>query len=334
MGGGIAMACANAGITVVLTDTEQAGLDRAMATIRKNYDSSVKKGRFTPEAAAERLGRITTQVGHGRLRPGRRDHRSRVREHGAQEGRAGAARRRGASRRAAGDQHLDARHRRARRRDDAAAGGDRHRTSSARPTSCGWSRSCAARTTTPETIAAAQALAKRLGKVGVVVGNCPGFVGNRMMFPYMYEAQFLAEDGATPAQVDKALTDWGMAMGIFAVDDMGGLDVAWRVRQELEPVQRSVAAQTARRRPARGDEPPRTEDRLRLVHLRREPPRHARSRGGGAHRAHGHRRRHQRAAASPAKRSSSARSTRSSTRGRRSSRKATRCAPPTSTSST
>ena len=88
--------------------------------------------------------------------------------------------------------------------------------------------------TTPATIAAAQALAKRLGKVGVVVGNCPGFVGNRMMFPYMYEAQFLAEDGATPAQVDKALTDWGMAMGIFAVDDMGGLDVAWRVRQELK----------------------------------------------------------------------------------------------------
>ena len=63
-----------------------------------------------------------------------------------------------------------------------------------------------------------------------------------MMFPYMYEAQFLAEDGATPAQVDRALTDWGMAMGIFAVDDMGGLDVAWRVRQELnqfsDPTQR------------------------------------------------------------------------------------------------
>jgi 3-hydroxyacyl-CoA dehydrogenase len=53
------------------------------------------------------------------------------------------------------------------------------------------------------------------------------------MFPYMYEAQFLAEDGAAPEQVDRALTDWGMAMGIFAVDDMAGLDVAWRVREEL-----------------------------------------------------------------------------------------------------
>jgi 3-hydroxyacyl-CoA dehydrogenase len=89
------------------------------------------------------------------------------------------------------------------------------------------------RATGKPVIATAMALAKRLGKVGVLVGNCPGFVGNRMMFPYMYEAQFLVEDGATPEQVDRALTAWGMAMGIFAVDDMGGLDVAWRVRREL-----------------------------------------------------------------------------------------------------
>ena len=85
----------------------------------------------------------------------------------------------------------------------------------------------------PEVIATAMALAKQLKKVGVLVGNCPGFVGNRMFFPYMYETQFLAEDGATPEQVDRALTDFGMAMGMFAVDDMAGIDVAWRVRQEL-----------------------------------------------------------------------------------------------------
>jgi 3-hydroxyacyl-CoA dehydrogenase len=54
-----------------------------------------------------------------------------------------------------------------------------------------------------------------------------------MMFPYMYEAQFIVEEGATPEQVDAALTGFGMAMGIFAVDDMAGLDVAYRVRQEL-----------------------------------------------------------------------------------------------------
>jgi 3-hydroxyacyl-CoA dehydrogenase len=87
--------------------------------------------------------------------------------------------------------------------------------------------------TSPGTIAAAFGVAKRLKKVGVLVGNCPGFVGNRMMFPYMYEAQFIVEEGATPEQVDRALTGFGMAMGIFAVDDMAGIDVAWRVRQEL-----------------------------------------------------------------------------------------------------
>jgi 3-hydroxyacyl-CoA dehydrogenase len=83
-----------------------------------------------------------------------------------------------------------------------------------------------------DVIATALALAKRLGKVGVVVGNCRGFVGNRMMLPYMREAQFLVEEGSTPANVDAALYDFGMAMGIFAVDDMGGIDVGWRVRQE------------------------------------------------------------------------------------------------------
>jgi len=81
-------------------------------------------------------------------------------------------------------------------------------------------------------LAAALALAKRLSKVGVVVGNCPGFVGNRLMFPYMYEAQFLLEEGARPEQVDHALESFGMAMGIFEVEDMAGLDVAWRVRRE------------------------------------------------------------------------------------------------------
>jgi len=87
-------------------------------------------------------------------------------------------------------------------------------------------------------VATALAVAKKLGKVGVVVGNCWGFVGNRMMLPYMREAQFLAEEGATPEQVDGALTGFGMAMGIFAVDDMGGIDVQWRVREERKHLEK------------------------------------------------------------------------------------------------
>jgi len=87
--------------------------------------------------------------------------------------------------------------------------------------------------TSGQTLATSLALAKKLGKVGVVVGNRPGFVGNRMMFPYMYEAQYMVEEGATPEQVDAALTGFGMAMGMFAVDDMAGIDVAIRAQQAL-----------------------------------------------------------------------------------------------------
>jgi 3-hydroxyacyl-CoA dehydrogenase len=86
----------------------------------------------------------------------------------------------------------------------------------------------------PQTLATALAVARTLKKVGVVVGNCRGFVGNRMMFPCMREAQFLVEEGALPEQVDKALTTFGMAMGIMAVDDLGGIDLLWRVRQEYK----------------------------------------------------------------------------------------------------
>jgi 3-hydroxyacyl-CoA dehydrogenase len=81
-------------------------------------------------------------------------------------------------------------------------------------------------------IATAMALAKNIKKVGVVVGNGFGFVGNRLVIPYMNEAQFLVEEGATPEQVDRVLTEFGMAMGPFAVADLSGLDVFWRIRQE------------------------------------------------------------------------------------------------------
>jgi 3-hydroxyacyl-CoA dehydrogenase len=86
--------------------------------------------------------------------------------------------------------------------------------------------------TSPAVIAASLALAKTLGKVGVLVGNGWGFVGNRLFFPYLREAHFLVEDGATVEGVDAALTEFGMAMGPFAVDDLAGIDVGWRVRQE------------------------------------------------------------------------------------------------------
>jgi 3-hydroxyacyl-CoA dehydrogenase len=74
--------------------------------------------------------------------------------------------------------------------------------------------------------------ARRLSKIGVLVGNCFGFVGNRMLYGYGRENQFLLLEGAAPEYIDKVLTDWGMAMGPNAVGDLAGLDVGYKVRQE------------------------------------------------------------------------------------------------------
>ncbi len=86
--------------------------------------------------------------------------------------------------------------------------------------------------TSSEIIATSLALAKRLRKVGVVVGNCFGFVGNRMLYSYGRENQLLLLEGAAPEYIDKTLYDWGMAMGPNAVGDLAGLDVGYKVRQE------------------------------------------------------------------------------------------------------
>lgn len=82
-----------------------------------------------------------------------------------------------------------------------------------------------------DTVATALAVTDAMRKVGVVVGVCPGFVANRSRAPLVREAHFLVEDGATPWQVDAVLRDFGMAMGPFAVGDLAGLDVSYRIRK-------------------------------------------------------------------------------------------------------
>ena len=83
----------------------------------------------------------------------------------------------------------------------------------------------------PETLATVLALARRLGKLAVVAGVCHGFIGNRMLEGYAREVRFLLEEGASPAEIDAALTGFGMAMGPCAVSDLAGLDVSWRKRK-------------------------------------------------------------------------------------------------------
>ena len=233
MGRGIAMACANAGLTVMLDDSTQDALDAGLAAMRNNYDASVASGRFTREQVGERMGRVRPSLGGRgfedadliieavfedmRLKKTVFAQLDRIAKPGAIL--------------ATNTSTLDI--------DEIASVTSRagrvaglHFFSPANIMRL--LEIVRGTATEPSVIAVALGFSKQLKKVGVVVGNGPGFVGNRMMFPYMYEAQFLVEDGATPDQVDKALTDWGMAMGIFAVDDMAGRDVAARVRKELK----------------------------------------------------------------------------------------------------
>jgi len=90
------------------------------------------------------------------------------------------------------------------------------------------------RATSKEVVATSLKLARQLNKVGVVVGNCFGFVANRMLAYYMREAYLLLEEGASVAQIDKALTDFGLPVGPFGMQDIAGIDVGWRIRQHLK----------------------------------------------------------------------------------------------------
>ncbi len=86
--------------------------------------------------------------------------------------------------------------------------------------------------TSPQTIATAMGISRRINKVGVLVGVCDSFTGNRMYHAYTRQANFLLEEGALPQQVDKAIRDFGFPMGPFATGDLAGLDVSYRIRKE------------------------------------------------------------------------------------------------------
>jgi len=232
MGAGIAMACANAAIPVLLKEATAEALEAGMASIRKNYQTSVKRGRFTAEEVERKLALIHPQLDWAGFDSVDLTLEA-VYENMALKKQVLA--------------ELDSLVRPGCviATNTSTLSIDELASVTSRPefviglhffspaNIMRLLEIVRGKSTAPEVISTAMALAKQLKKVGVLVGNCPGFVGNRMFFPYMYETQFLVEDGATPEQVDRALTDFGMAMGMFAVDDMAGIDVAWRVRQEI-----------------------------------------------------------------------------------------------------
>ncbi|MBK8315211.1 MAG: enoyl-CoA hydratase/isomerase family protein [Acidobacteria bacterium] len=231
MGGGIAMNYANAGIPVIIKETAQDFLDRGMAIIRKNYENSVRKGRFSQETMDKRMALITPQLTYDgfedadivveavfegmELKKQIFGELDKICKQGAIL--------------ASNTSTLDI--------DEIASATTRpefvighHFFSPANVMRL--LEIVRGKATNKEVIATSMALAKKLKKVGVLVGNCNGFVGNRMLHQYGREAQFLVEEGARPQDVDGALYNFGMAMGPLAVGDLAGLDVGWRIRKE------------------------------------------------------------------------------------------------------
>ncbi|HEY6272841.1 MAG TPA: 3-hydroxyacyl-CoA dehydrogenase NAD-binding domain-containing protein [Terriglobales bacterium] len=237
MGGGITMSFANAGIPVLIKETDQAALDKGMNTIRKNYDTSVKRGRFTQEFVEERLKLITPTLSYDGFS------KADMVIEAVFEGMA-------LKKQVFGELDKVAKPGAILASNTSTLNVDEIASATKRPESVIGTHFFSpanvmrlleivrGKASSKEVIATCMQLSKKIGKIGVLVGNCRGFVGNRMFGPYRREAQFLAEEGARVEAVDSALYDYGMAMGPMAVGDLAGLDVGWRIRKEFKHLEK------------------------------------------------------------------------------------------------
>lgn len=232
MGGGIAMTYANAGIAVVLKETSSEALDKGLATIRKNYSASVAKGRFSQEVMDRRMELIQPALD----------------ERGFEDADIIVE---AVFENMSLKKEIFARLDQIAKPDAILASNtstlsiDEIASATRRPhmvighhffspaNVMRLLEIVRGRETSKDVIATSMQLARTLGKIGVLVGNCRGFVGNRMFGPYRREAQFLVEEGASIEAVDRAMVEFGMAMGPLAVGDLAGLDVGWRIRKEF-----------------------------------------------------------------------------------------------------
>ena len=237
MGGGIAMVFANAGIPVLLKEADQAALDRGLATIQKNYANSVKRGRFTQQYMDERLKLIKPTLSYEDFA-----NVDMVVE-AVFEGMALKKEVYGELDRVCKQGAILASNTSTLNIDEIASATSRpqavigtHFFSPANVMRL--LEIVRGKATGKDVIATCMALSRKLSKTGVLVGNCRGFVGNRMFGPYRREAQFLVEEGASIEAVDKALYDFGMAMGPLATGDLAGLDVGWRIRKEYRHLEK------------------------------------------------------------------------------------------------
>jgi 3-hydroxyacyl-CoA dehydrogenase len=234
MGGGIAMVYLNAGFPVYLKDADQAALDRGVAAIAKNYAGSVAKGRFTQQYMDERMALLKPTLDWNDF--AKVDLVVEAVFENLQVKQSVFAE----LNKVCKPEAILASNTSSLSIDDLAAVTSRPEYVIGIhffvPANVMRLQEIVRGTATSKSvIATAMQMSKKLGKVGVLVGNCKGFVGNRMFEPYLREGQFLAEEGALPEEVDGAITKWGMALGPLALGDMAGLEIGYRIRKATVP---------------------------------------------------------------------------------------------------
>ncbi|MDX2380142.1 MAG: 3-hydroxyacyl-CoA dehydrogenase NAD-binding domain-containing protein [Acidimicrobiia bacterium] len=246
MGGGIAMNFANVGIPVTIVERNQDALDRGLAVVRKNYERSASRGSIPPEAVEERMSLITGSTDKTEFADC-----DIVIEAAFEDMELKKSIFRELDEICKADALLAT--------NTSALDVDEIAAVTSRPESViGMHFFSPANVmkllevvrgekSSDTTVATAMAVAKRVNKIAALVGVCNGFVGNRMLFMRRAEADRMILEGATPAQVDRVLYDFGFPMGPFAMSDLAGLDIGWKEETSSGSTLRKVLCENGRR---------------------------------------------------------------------------------------
>ena len=230
MGGGISMNFLNAGIPVKILETKQEALDRGIATIKKNYEAQVKKGKLKEDKYAQRMALLTSTLSYDDIKDADLVIEAVFEEMGVKETvfkQLDAVMKHGAilaSNTSTLDVNAIANF--TKRPEDVIG---MHFFSPANVMKL--LEVVRGAQTAKDVLATVMALAKTIKKTAVVSGVCDGFIGNRMIEQYGRQGGFLLEEGCTPQQVDKAIEKFGFAMGPFRMGDLAGNDIGWAIRK-------------------------------------------------------------------------------------------------------
>ena len=230
MGGGIAMNFLNAGIAVKMLETKQEALDRGVATIKKNYEDRIKKGKLKEDAFTKRMTLLSTTLSYNDISQADLVIEAVFEEIGVKEAvfkQLDAVMKPGAIL-ASNTSTLDINkiaHFTQRPQDVVGM----HFFSPANVMKL--LEVVRGKDTAKDVLATVMDVAKKIKKIAVVSGVCDGFIGNRMIEQYGRQAGFLLDEGCTPAQVDRAAEKFGWAMGPFRMSDLAGNDIGWAIRK-------------------------------------------------------------------------------------------------------